>query len=226
MKLTKRVKLIKPSVTLSVTAKAKALKAKGIDVISFGAGEPDFDTPSYIKEAAKIAIDKGKTKYTPSIGTVELRKVICTELKKNNGLDYTPEQIIVSNGAKHSLYNIFQAICDKGDEVIIPSPYWVSYPEIVRLASAKPVIVKLNQKDGFKLDAENIKAAITKKTRAIILNSPNNPTGAVYERDALEKIAGAAIENNIIVVSDEIYKRLIYGGKRHVSIASLGDKIK
>ena len=226
MKLTNRVRAINPSVTLSVTAKAKAMKAKGINVISFGAGEPDFDTPSYIKEAAKAAIDKGKTKYTPSIGTVELRKAICDELKRNSLLDYTPDEIIVSNGAKHSLYNIFQAICEEADEVIIPSPFWVSYPEMVSLSGARPVMVKFSQKDSFKATARAIKDAINKKTKAIVLNSPNNPTGAVYDKDILEKIAEIAIKNNITVISDEIYKMLIYDGKKHVSIASFGDKIK
>lgn len=226
MKLASRVEQIKPSVTLSITAKAKAMKASGINVISFGAGEPDFDTPVYIKDAAKAAIDKGKTKYTPSIGTPDLRKAICEDLKKYNNLDYTLEQIIVSNGAKHSLYNIFQAICDKGDEVIIPSPFWVSYPEMVGIAGAKPVMVSFKQQDGFKANAEAIKNAVTKKTKAIVLNSPNNPTGAVYNREALEKIADIAVKNNIIVISDEIYKRLIYDGAKHVSIASLNDKIK
>lgn len=226
MKLANRVKTVKPSITLAVTAKAKSMKKRGIDVINFAAGEPDFDTPSFIKEAAKAAIDKGKTKYTPSIGTLGLRKAISAELKRTQQLIYKPEEIIVSNGAKHSLYNIFQAICNKDDEIIIPSPYWVSYPEMVRLAEAKPVIVKSKQKEGFRPPIELLKSAITKKTKALILNSPNNPTGSVYDIDYLRNLAKIAVKNNILIISDEIYKRLIYDGKKHISVAFLGAKIK
>ena len=226
MKLSDRIKLVKPSVTLAVTAKAKALKAKGVNVISFAAGEPDFDTPTFVKTAAKAAIDSGKTKYTPSIGTLALREAVCKELSSIQGLKYKPEQIIVSSGAKHSLYNIFQAICGKDDEVIIPSPYWVSYPEMVRLASGKPVFVDTKASDGFKLNIETLESKINKNTKAIILNSPSNPTGAVYDEETLRQIAELALKNQIIVISDEIYKTLLYNGKKHVSIASLGDDIK
>lgn len=226
MRLSNRVKVIAPSVTLTITQKAKAMKAKGIDVINFAAGEPDFDTPLYIKEAAKQAIDKGKTKYTPSVGTLELRKAIASELKRTSNIEYRPEEIIVSNGAKHSLYNIFQAICQEKDEVIIPSPFWVSYPEMVKLAGARPVIIESRQQDGFKIKANLLQSAITKKTKAFVLNSPSNPTGCVYGADELKEIAKVCAKKNILIISDEIYKRLIYGGKKHVSIASLAPEIK
>lgn len=226
MKLSDRVKLVKPSATLAITAKAKALKAQGVNVINFGAGEPDFDTPSFIKEAAKAAIDKGKTKYTPDIGTLELRQAICAELKRIQGLVYKPEEIIVSNGAKQCLYNIFQAICTQTDEVIIPSPYWLSYPEMVRLAGAKCVFVNTKQEDGFRLDIKLLKSKINKNTKAIVLNSPSNPTGCIYDKKDLEGLAEIAVENDILVISDEIYKRLIYDNKKHCSIASLNPEIK
>ncbi|MFH0732057.1 MAG: pyridoxal phosphate-dependent aminotransferase [Candidatus Omnitrophota bacterium] len=226
MEISKRVKSVKPSVTLAVTAKAKAMKAKGISVINFGAGEPDFDTPGFIKDAATLAIDKGKTKYTPSSGTMELKTAICAELNRNSKLKYQPKQIIVSNGAKHSLYNIFQVICEEADEIIIPSPYWVSYLEMVKLAGAKPVIAKSRQEDGFKPTIKALKAAITKNTKALVLNSPCNPTGVVYDKALLKAIADIAVEKNIIVISDEIYKMLIYDGEDYCSIASFGDDIK
>jgi aspartate aminotransferase len=226
MKITRRTRSIKPSATLSITSKAKAMKKQGIDVISFGAGEPDFDTPVYIKEAARAAINKGQTKYTPSIGTPELRQAISAAFLKYNNLSYKPEEIIVSNGAKHSLYNIFQAICEEGDEVIIPSPFWVSYPEMISLAEARPVIVKTEPKKGFKLTPEALSKAITKKTQAIVINSPSNPTGCVYNKQELESLAEIATKFNITIISDEIYDRLIYDGKKHVSIASLSQRAK
>jgi len=226
MELSKRIKAVKDSVTLAVTAQAKLMKAKGINVVNFAAGEPDFDTPSFIKRAAKAAIDRGKTKYTPSIGTLQLREAISLDLKRNSNLIYNPDEIVVSNGAKHSLYNIFQVICKDGDEVIILSPYWVSYPEIVRLAGARPIIVKLKQGEGFKPNMKLLKSAITKRTKALILNSPNNPTGAIYGINDLKEIAQLGAKENILIISDEIYKKLIYNSKRHISIASLDAEIK
>jgi len=216
---------ITPSMTLEITAKAKQLRAQGVDVIDFGVGEPDFDTPDYIKEAAIDAIKKGYTKYTPSSGIVELKKAICDKLLKDNGLEYKPEQIVVSNGAKHSIYNALCAILNPGDEVIIPVPYWLSYPEMVRLAYGKPVFVQTKEENDFKITAEELRNAVTSKTKALILNSPNNPTGAVYTKKELEELAKVIEEANIFVISDEIYEKLIYEGE-HVSIASLGEKIK
>ncbi|MBQ3226375.1 MAG: pyridoxal phosphate-dependent aminotransferase [Clostridia bacterium] len=201
------------------------MKAEGIDVVGFGTGEPDFDTPQYIKDAAIAAICEGKTKYTPAAGTIDLRKAICKKLKDENGLDYTFDQIVVSNGAKHSLVNTFQAILNPGDEVIIPAPFWVSYPEMVKMADGVPVVLTTSEADSFKFTAEEFRAAITPKTRAVVLNSPSNPTGMVYTEEELRAIADVAVENNIYVVSDEIYEHLIYEGK-HVSIASFSPEIK
>jgi aspartate aminotransferase len=224
MELSERIMGIKPSATLAITSKAKAMKSKGIDVISFGAGEPDFDTPQYIKEAAKQAIDKGKTKYTLSIGTLELREAICKKLLDFNNLEYKPEDIVVSNGAKHSLYNIFQAICNKGDEVVIISPYWVSYFEMISVAGATPVVVAASWADGFKVSLDNLAAALTDKTKAIIINSPLNPAGSVYSKDELKGIFGLLKGKQIRIISDEIYERLIYDGLKCVSIASLSEE--
>ncbi len=226
MKLSKRAMSVKPSPTLAITAKAKKMKAEGIDVIGFGAGEPDFDTPDYIKDAAKQGLDEGDTKYTPASGTDEFKKAICRKFKKDNGLEFDTSEIIVGCGAKHVLYNVFQAICDEGDEVLIPVPYWVSYPEQVRLAGGTPVFIETDEKNGFRLDPNDIKEAITAKTVAIILNSPSNPTGGVYHKEDLEKIADIAVDANIFVISDEIYEELIYDDAEHVSIASLGSEIK
>jgi aspartate aminotransferase len=211
--------------TLEITAKAKQLKAQGIDVIDFGVGEPDFDTPDYIKEAAIDAIKKGYTKYTPSSGISELKKAVCDKLLKDNGLKYQPDQIVISNGAKHSIYNALCAILNPGDEVIIPVPYWLSYPEMVRLAYGKPVFVKTKAENDFKITAEELKNAITSKTKALILNTPNNPTGSVYTKEELEELVKIIEEANIFVISDEIYEKLIYEGS-HISIASLNEKIK
>jgi aspartate aminotransferase len=226
MELSKKGLSISPSSTLAIDAKAKKMKSDGLDVIGFGAGEPDFDTPAHIKNAAIAAIESGFTKYTPASGTLELKQAICTKFKKDNGLDYTPAQIVVSNGAKHSLVNVFQAICNPGDEVIIPAPYWVSYPEMVKLADGVPIIVKTSEKSGFKFTIEQVEQALTNKTKAIILNSPSNPTGMVYSAKELAKIADLAVERGLFIVSDEIYEKLIYDGYTHVSVASMNTKIK
>lgn len=225
MYISEKAKSISPSSTLAIDAKFKQMKADGVDVVGFGAGEPDFDTPEYIKEAAIAAIREGKTKYTPAAGTVELRKAICKKLKEENGLSYSFDSIVVSNGAKHALVNAFQAILNPGDEVLIPSPYWVSYPEMVKLADGVPVILETREEDAFKFTAEEFRAAITPKTRALVLNSPSNPTGMVYTAEELAALAAVAVEHNIYVVSDEIYEHLIYEGK-HVSIASVSPEMK
>ncbi len=221
MKISRRLEKVKESPTLAITAKAKEMKAKGEDVVSFGAGEPDFDTPGNIKSAAIKSIEAGFTKYTPTSGIPDLKKAVCAKFLKDNGLSYEPSQVIVSCGAKHSLYNIFQAICDDGDEVIIPSPYWVSYVEMVKLAGGVPVILDTKQSDGFKVKPEALRSVITPKTVAFILNSPSNPTGSVYNRADLESIAEVLISNKIAVISDEIYEKLIYDGEKHISFASL-----
>ncbi|HLB25748.1 MAG TPA: pyridoxal phosphate-dependent aminotransferase [Nitrospirota bacterium] len=226
MGLANRVMGIKPSPTLAVDAKAKAMKAEGIDVVGFGAGEPDFDTPDNIKEAAIKAIRDGFTKYTPVPGTDELKDAIIAKLKADNGITYDRAEVIVSTGAKHSLYNIAQALYGPGDEVIIPSPYWVSYPDQVILNDAKPVIVPTTEASGFVLTAEAFEKAITPKTKALILNSPSNPTGLGYDKAALQVIADVAVRHKVYVISDEIYEKITYDGFRHVSIASLGDGIK
>ncbi|HAA65012.1 MAG: Aminotransferase, class I and II [Caldanaerobacter subterraneus] len=225
MDLSQNALQITPSMTLEITAKAKQLKAQGVDVIDFGVGEPDFDTSDYIKEAAIDAIKKGYTKYTPSSGISELKKAVCNKLLKDNSLKYQPEQIVISNGAKHSIYNALCAILNPDDEVIIPVPYWLSYPEMVRLAYGKPVFVKTKAENDFKITAEELKNAITSKTKALILNTPNNPTGSVYTKEELEELAKIIEEANIFVISDEIYEKLIYEGS-HISIASLNEKIK
>ncbi len=224
--VSEKSKNISPSITLSISAKAEQMKTEGINVINFGAGEPDFDTPTNVKNAAIEAINKGFTKYTPASGLLELKQAICTKLKSDNNLDYEPKNIIVSNGAKHSLYNTFQAICNRGDEVIIPVPYWVSYPEMVKMADAKPVFINCTEKNEFKIEKEDLLKSITPKTKAIILNSPSNPTGAVYTKTELEEIAQIAVEHNIFVVTDEIYEKLVYEGKKHISIASLNKEIE
>ncbi|MDD3159177.1 pyridoxal phosphate-dependent aminotransferase, partial [Anaeromusa sp.] len=226
MNLSRKGLSISPSATLAIDSKAKKLKAEGIDVVGFGAGEPDFDTPVHIKQAAIAAIEAGFTKYTPASGTMTLKEAICAKFKKDNGLDYAPANIVISNGAKHSLVNVFQAICNPGDEVIIPAPFWVSYPEMVKLADGVPVIVYTTEEQGFKFTVDQIRQAVTAKTKAIILNSPSNPTGMVYTREELAELADLAVEKGFYVVSDEIYEKLIYDGKTHVSIASINEKIK
>ncbi|GAB4416618.1 MAG: pyridoxal phosphate-dependent aminotransferase [Thermodesulfovibrionales bacterium] len=224
--LSGRARKIKPSPTLTMDAKAKAMKAAGVDIINFGVGEPDFDTPENIKEAAIRAMRDGFTKYTPVGGIDPLKDAIIEKFRKDNNLEYSRENIIVSCGAKHSLYNIAQALYGPGDEVIIPSPYWVSYPDQVLLNDASPVIVKTYEKDAFMLRPEILQSYITKNTKAIILNSPSNPTGITYDRKTLEQIAEVCLRHNLYVISDEIYEKLLYDGAEHVSIASLGREIK
>ncbi|MFW5976583.1 MAG: pyridoxal phosphate-dependent aminotransferase [Bacillota bacterium] len=226
MELSKKCLNITESLTLAISAKAKSMRAEGKDVIGFGAGEPDFNTPEYIVEAAKKALNDGFTNYTPASGTTELKKEICNKLSRDNNLDYNPENIIVSNGAKHSLYNVFQTILNPGDEVLISSPYWVSYPEIVKLGGGEPVYIETEQKDGFKMQPSIIEEKVSSKTKALILNSPGNPTGAVYSKAEMEKIAELALKHNFYVVSDEVYEYIIYENKEHISFASLGEEIK
>lgn len=223
--LSKKAMAIKPSSTLAITAKAKEMKANGVDIVGFGAGEPDFNTPDNINEAAICAINDGFTKYTPASGIVELKQAVCEKFKNFNGISYEPDQIVISNGGKHCLTNIFEAILNPGDEVIIPAPYWLSYPEIVKLADGVPVFIRGEKKDGYKVSAEQIKAAITPNTKALILNTPSNPTGMIYTRKELEAIAEVIIAADIYVVADEIYENLLYDGAEHVSIASLGEEI-
>ena len=215
-----------PSPTLAISAKAKAMQAEGIDVVNFGAGEPDFDTPQFIKDAAIKSLQAGFTKYTPTSGTADLKKAICEKLKRDNGLDYKPNEIIVSLGAKHSIYNAALALINPGDEVIIPAPYWVTYPEIVGLADGVPVYIETDESTGFTVPIEKLRAAITPKTKMLILNSPSNPTGGVYTRELLKQIADLAVEKSFYVLSDEIYEKIAYDGREHVSIASFGEDIK
>lgn len=226
MKLAKRALSIKPSPTLAIDAKAKSMKAAGVDVINFGAGEPDFDTPDNIKDAAIKAIRNGFTKYTPVGGIDELKTAIIEKFKKDNNITYEKKEVIVSCGAKHSLYNIAEALFDTGDEIIIPAPYWVSYPDQVLLNDAVPVIVKTKEKDSFKITPQLLESSITKKTKALILNSPSNPTGLAYDRKSLEAIAEIALNHDFFIISDEIYEKLTYDDFLHLSIASLSDDIK
>lgn len=226
MEATARVKNIAPSLTLEITAKAKKMKAEGISVIGFGAGEPDFNTPDYIIEAAKKALDIGFTKYTPASGMPELKKAICAKFKKDNGLDFTEDQIVVSSGAKSSLYHAIEAIVEEGDEVLLPSPYWLTYPELIALAGGKTVYVKAGKEQGYKVTADNLRKAATKKTKCLIFNSPNNPTGAVYTKEEVAEIAKFVEESGIYVIADEIYEKLVYGGAEHYSIAQYSEKVK
>ncbi len=226
MKLASRVASLQPSITLSITSKAKALKQQGVDIVSFGAGEPDFDTPDVIKEAAKKALDAGFTKYTPTAGIPELKKGIVEKLKKDNGLDYKETEILVSSGAKHSCANIVLTLCDRGDDLLIPAPYWVSYPEMARLAEANPVIIPTVEENNFLLTAAELEKSITPKSRLLILNSPSNPTGMMYDKKSLEEIAQVVLKHDLYVMSDEIYEKIVFDGKEHVSIASLGNEIK
>lgn len=223
--LSKKGLEISPSVTLEITAKAKEMKSKGIDVISFGAGEPDFNTPENIRKEGIRAIEEGLTKYTPASGIKELKEAVCAKFKKDNNIEYTPENIIISNGAKHSLFNALMAIINPGDEVIIGVPYWVSYPEIVKIVGGKPVFVYTTEENEFKFTVRDLENIRTSNTKAIILNSPSNPTGSIYSREELEQIADWAVKNNIFVISDEIYEKLVYDGE-HISIASLNEDIK
>jgi len=221
MQLSSRVETLSPSLTLAIDSKAKAMKAEGIDVCGFGAGEPDFDTPEHIKAAAQAALETGFTKYTPSSGIPELRQAIAEKLAADNKLEYKPSQVIVSNGAKQSCFNAIMAVCEPGDEVLIPAPYWLSYPEMVRLAGAEPIIVHTTQENSWKITAEQFEEAMTPKTKMIILNTPGNPTGSVYTREELRAISEVAAEEDIYILSDEIYEKLVYDGTEHVSIASL-----
>jgi aspartate aminotransferase len=217
---------IKPSITLAVTAKAAKLKAEGVDVISFGAGEPDFDTPDHIKRAAQAALDKpGTGKYTDVGGIAPLKKAIAETLGRVHRTTITPDQVLVSTGAKHSLYNLFMALLDPGDEVIIPAPYWVSYPDMVMMAGGRPVIIETKAEDDFAMRPEQLADAVTARTRAVVLNNPSNPTGAVYTRAQIEALAKVVVEKNLLVISDDIYRSLVYGGAEYVSIAALGPEL-
>ena len=221
MELANRATILSPSLTLSIDSKAKAMKAEGIDVCGFGAGEPDFDTPEHIKAAAMASLDAGFTKYTPSSGIPELRQAISEKFKADNHVDYKPSQIVVSCGAKHSCYNAILATCQPGDEVVIPAPYWLSYPEMVRLAGADPVFVQTREENGWKMTADEFQDAMTPRTKMVILNSPGNPTGSVYTREELNALIEVATDEEILILSDEIYEKLTYDGAEHVSVASL-----
>jgi aspartate aminotransferase len=224
--LSKKGLRIAPSVTLEITAKAKAMKDSGIDVISFGAGEPDFNTPENIQNEGIRAIKEGLTRYTPASGIVELKKAVCEKFKNDNGLEYKSNNIIISSGAKHSLHNALMAILNPGDEVIFGVPYWVSYAELVNLADGVPVFIETKEENGFKFNVNDLNNALTEKTKAIILNSPSNPTGSIYTEEELKEIADWSVKNNIFVISDEIYEKLVYDGHKHISIASFNDEIK
>lgn len=224
--LASRVGALTPSSTLAITAKAKELKAQGKDVIGLGAGEPDFNTPQHIIDAAVKSMNEGFTKYTPSGGLPELKKEIASKLKRDQGLDYKPNEIIVTNGAKHGLYTLFQVLLNEGDEVIIPIPYWVSYPEQVKLAGGNPIYVEGFEQNQFKITPEQLKEKISSKTRAVIINSPSNPTGMVYTREELKALGDVCLEKGILIISDEIYEKLIYGNTQHVSIAEISEELK
>jgi len=224
-KINSRIRELEGSATLAITARAKELKAQGSDIVNFAAGEPDFDTPDSIKEAAIKAIKEGFTKYTPSIGTIELRKAIAQKLEKDNHLTYSPSQIAVSCGAKHSIFNIIQVLADEEDEVLIPSPYWVSYPEMVKIAGARSTFIPTTVQAQFKMTADQLVKYISPKTRILILNSPSNPTGMVYSKEELAALAEICVRHNIFVISDEIYEKLIYDTTGYCSIASLGKAI-
>ena len=221
-----RARSLKPSPTLAITAKEKALRAQGLDVVGFGAGEPDFDTPMHIKKAAIDAILDGYTKYTPAAGSEELKDAIISKFKRDNDLEYGRDEVIVTCGGKHALYGLFQAIFQEGDEVIVPTPYWVSYPVMVELAGAAPVFVETYEEEDYQLTAEMLKKHLTSKTKGIILNYPSNPSGSVYYLSCLEEIGKLAVENGIYLISDEIYDKIVYDGYKHTSIASLGQPIK
>jgi len=219
-KISKRAAALAPSLTLAIDSKAKQMKADGLDVVGFGAGEPDFDTPQHIKDAAAKALADGFTKYTPSSGIPELRQAIADKFKRENGLSYKASQIIVSCGGKHSCYNVILATCEEGDEVIIPAPYWLSYPEMVKLASATPVILPTTDRTEFKVTPEQLRAAITPRTRLFVLNSPSNPTGSLYTRAEIKALGDICVEKGVLIMSDEIYEKLVYDGAEHASVAS------
>jgi len=226
MKLAKRVSSLTPSSTLAITAKAKELKAAGHDVIGLGAGEPDFNTPQHIIDAAVKAMNEGHTKYTPSGGLAGLKQVIIKKFQEDQNLSYEPSELIVCVGAKHALYTLFQVILDEGDEVIIPTPYWVSYPEQVKLAGGVPVYVEGLEENEFKITPEQLKSVVTERTKAVIINSPSNPTGMIYTKQELEELGKVCLEHDILIVSDEIYEKLVYGNHRHVSIAEISPELK
>ena len=219
--LSERARLLKPSPTLAIAAKEKALKAQGIDIVGFGAGEPDFDTPDHIKEAAIKAVNDNFTRYTPVAGIDSLKDAVIEKFKRDNGLEYKRNEVLISCGGKHSLYNLFQAIFQEGDEVIVPAPYWVSYPPMIELAGAKPIIVETHEKDNYQITASMVKKVITNKTKGLILNYPSNPVGSVYSLENLEAIGKLSVEHDFYIISDEIYEKLVYDGYKHVSIASL-----
>ncbi|MGN1062359.1 MAG: pyridoxal phosphate-dependent aminotransferase [Candidatus Scatosoma sp.] len=225
-RISARISAVSPSLTLAITAKAKAMKAAGEDVVSFGVGEPDFPTPAHIVDAAKRALDNGQTKYTPSSGLPALKKAICKKLYEENGLEYKPSQIIVSNGAKHSVFNVCYALLNEGDEAIIPAPYWLTYPEAVKLCGGVPVAVEGKSENGFKITAEQLENAVTPKTKLFIFNSPCNPTGAVYTKEEIASLAAVCVKHNIFVLSDEIYEKLLYDGAEHFSFAAASKEAK
>jgi len=225
LKLASRLDPIKPSITLAVTAKAAKLKADGVDIVSFGAGEPDFDTPDHIKDAARASLDKGVGKYTDVAGILPLRKAIAAELAAVHKTELAPDQILVSTGAKHSLFNLFMALLDPGDEVLIPAPYWVSYPDMVMLAGGRPVVLETRAEDDFAVTAAQVAAACSARTRAIVLNNPSNPTGAVYTRAQIEALAKVVVEKDLLVISDDIYRQLVYGDAQYVSIAAVSPEV-
>ncbi|MDF1996923.1 MULTISPECIES: pyridoxal phosphate-dependent aminotransferase [Peribacillus] len=226
MKLANRVQSLTPSTTLAITAKAKELKAQGLDIIGLGAGEPDYNTPKHIIDAALLSMNEGQTKYTPSAGLPKLKEAIAAKLKRDQGLDYKPSEIAVGSGAKHSLYTLFQAILDEEDEVIVPIPYWVSYPEQIKLADGKPVYIVGTEENQYKITKEQLEQAITDKTKAVIINSPSNPTGMLYSREELAAIGEVCLAHDILIVSDEIYEKLVYGNAKHTSIAEISPELK
>ncbi len=226
IKLSRKIASIAPSMTLAISAKANELKAAGEKVINFGVGEPDFNTPAHIVEAAKEALDKGYTKYVAAAGLPALKKAVCQKFERENGLTYKPSQIIISNGAKHSIFNAVFALIEDGDEVIIPSPYWLTYPEVVKSCGGVPVFVETTRQSGYKMTAAQLEKAITQKTKMLIFNTPSNPTGAVYTEEEIRALAAVCLKHNICVLSDEIYERLIYGGEKHFSIAAVSPEMK
>jgi aspartate aminotransferase len=226
MKLANRVQSLTPSTTLAITAKAKELKAQGLDIIGLGAGEPDYNTPKHIIDAALLSMNEGQTKYTPSAGLPKLKEAIAAKLKRDQGLEYKPSEIVVGSGAKHALYTLFQAILDEEDEVIVPIPYWVSYPEQIKLADGKPVYIVGTEENQYKITKEQLEQAITDKTKAVIINSPSNPTGMLYSREELAAIGEVCLAHDILIVSDEIYEKLVYGNAKHTSIAEISPELK
>lgn len=225
LNISRKAESVSPSPTLSLDAKFKQMKKQGIPVVGFGAGEPDFETPDRIKKAAIKAINDGMTRYTPASGTIELKNAICEKFKKDLGIEYTASNIVVSNGGKHSLTNVFMCICEPGDEVIIPAPYWVSYPEMVKMADGKPVFIQTSEEANFKFTSKQLEESISAKTRALVLNSPSNPTGMIYTKEELKEIIDVAIKNNIYVIFDEIYEKLIYEGE-HINPATFSEEAK